>query len=123
MSVVRVTNTEPNLKTLGFTNEKDYSSISLKPGVNEVDSALWERIVAKDNIVQFWVKSGVLVVSGDAKKPALPFSELPVADAITLVTDTFDVALLNDWRASERRGGVLAAIEKQIQLIENPNQQ
>lgn len=125
MAIVRVNNTEPNLKNIGLPQAPDKAgvdqaaAVKLFPGWNEVDVGIWER--AKTNpIVQHWIKEKILVVEGDAKTPADAIGDLDNAEAVALVKDTTRVDLLRSWQAQEQRGDVLQAILDQIELIENP---
>jgi hypothetical protein len=126
MPTIRINNTQPNIKGIGYVpdpSKVDALTLKLFPGINEVDGALWERISAKDVVIASWLKDRYLVVDGDPKKGAVPFADLPADDAAMLVDITFRLDLLQNWRVQEKRGGVLAVIEKQIHRIENPGEE
>lgn len=116
MSLVRVKNNAANIKGLGMPD----GTINLMPGVNEIALAEWDKVKSHP-VVAFWLKEGEIEVVSDPKKPLPPFGEIPMAEALALVNETFRVDLLNEWRANEKRGGVLAAIEEQLKIIEDPS--
>lgn len=47
-------------------------------------------------------------------------NDISAPKATVLVKDTFDLALLEEWKASESRKTVLKAIDEQIEAIKNP---
>lgn len=47
-------------------------------------------------------------------------SELSAPKASSLVKDTFDLNLLEEWKDAETRKSVLKAIDEQIEAIKNP---
>jgi hypothetical protein len=126
MPTIRITNTQPNIKGIGYVpdpTKTDSLTLRLFPGVNEVDGALWERIAAKDVVITSWLKDRHITVDGDPKKGAVPFADLPADDAAMIVDNTFRLDVLQGWRVNEKRGGILAAIEKQVRRIENPGEE
>ena len=84
------------------------------PGANEIQETDWDEI-AKDSTIKGLLENGGLkVLSAKGGQDA----QLPLKDAEKVIAQTFDLQLLEKWKASEKRKPVIAAIEKQIVMIE-----
>ena len=109
---------QPNVHQLG-------TSITLKPGVNEVDSEAFNQ-AKKIQLVQFYLKEKQLEqvssadAGGDEGDEGSDLSQYSATDAIALVKETTDVGLLNKWKAAESRKTVNDAIDSQLEDID-PN--
>lgn len=87
--------------------------IQLLPGANEVGETDWAE-VQKDSTIASMLEKGELKVLSN-KDGA---TQLPAKDAEKIVAQTYDIQLLNKWKASDKRKPILAAIEKQLEMIE-----
>lgn len=93
--------------------------VILMPGVNEVDAAKWDK-AATSPAVKAYLKmraKGGITVDEKSSGPA----DLSVDDAVDLVEDTVDGALLKKWAEREDRAEVSAAIKSQIEKIDPRN--
>ena len=94
---------------------------TLKPGVNlvprETVDAMRDSVVVKS-----WLKDGWLVIDEATKLPSTihqSLDGLKVPEAVALVKDTLDVALLEKWRETPNLAPkVLAAIDNQLAEID-----
>ena len=92
--------------------------ITLKPGINRVDTEKWEA-AKKQKMVAKHMK-------GDKKGgPAFVehtdvenLADLPENDALRLIPKTFDRELLGDWLETDNRESVHDALTMQIDLYE-----
>ena len=83
------------------------------PGANEIVESDWAEI-SKDPTIKSMVEGDVLkVLSAKGGE-----SQLPLKDAEKVIAQTFDIQLLQKWKASEKRKPIVAAIEKQLEMIE-----
>jgi len=129
------------LKVISLLNkEKQISkTIRLLPGNNEIDDADWE--VAKQNeSIQRSMKAGYIKEvfakavekdeDGNVKKdkngqpkvkeaPAKTLNDLEAEEARAVVEDTYDIDALKKWLKAEGRDEIRAAIQNQIETIEN----
>lgn len=93
----------------------------LLPGANHVRDEEWAK-VAGGQFVQARLANGTLEVvvapkedgAGAASSP----KQMSAADAVKLVSQTYDEELLTDWLDEEKRSTVVAAIEKQFDRLE-----
>lgn len=100
----------------GISNE---FVIKLKPGANEVDPSQWEKVKGY-GVVQDMLKKHPRTGRSHLEVQALKaaeFDSLPQDDALALAEQTLDRELLRKWAASEARGKVKLAIEKQIEKV------
>ena len=84
------------------------------PGANEIEETDWAEI-QKDPTIKGMCEEGTLKVlsskgGGD--------TQLPLKDAEKVIAQTFDIQLLEKWKATEKRKPIVAAIEKQLAMIE-----
>lgn len=96
-----------------------HSIRTLLPGVNAVSAETWEA-AAQTPSVKRLVDADYLSVIPAAKSPAAATeNKLPASDkeALKLVADTVDKALLESWLASEKRGAVKKALSAQLDKI------
>lgn len=105
-----IRNTEPNVKHVYGLDRP------LLPGVNEVNAEEWTA-AKKSAVVVGWIKEGVLE-EGDAKVSLTTLEKFSAAQAIELVEETVNGELLLEWQAAEKRGGVLAALQKQLDKLD-----
>ena len=87
--------------------------IQLLPGANEVAETDWAE-VQKDSTISSMLENGQLKVLSTKDGAA----QLPAKDAEKVIAQTYDISLLNKWKASDKRKPILAAIEKQLEMIE-----
>ncbi len=88
------------------------NDVMLVPGVNNITPEEWEKFKAP-KLAQILIDKGEIVPQEEDKDIA----DLNAKDAIELIEDTFNVALLEEWKAGEERKTVIEAIEKQIKHI------
>lgn len=86
-------------------------TIRLMPGVNQIEDADWEKVKALKGVQVFLEEGELLEID------ATPLPKRPSKDAIKLVKNTFDKALLLKWREDEKREDVTKAIAHQINEI------
>jgi len=100
--MILIENMQPNTRAIG--------SLSLGPGVNEVDQKVWEYLKAKPfkSGIQKLLDSGILKIRGGKEK-------LTVAT----VEKTYDVKTLESM-LDEARGPIKGAIRKQLKMIKDP---
>lgn len=117
------------------TGLNDGSVVQFMPGPNEVNAKTWEN-VKKNPAIKTRMETEIVdpkrgkvpmleVVSkkvdekkGEESETVEGISELGVKEAKALVEETFNTALLREWKESETRKGALTAIEKQLEAIE-----
>lgn len=115
-------------------------TIILKPGVNpNINDETWAKI-AKNPIVQKKIEEGIIVPmpsklttakkAEDKKKvqddiqeevdkgAAHDLAEYNAKEAVKLISETFDVEILKNWKYEEKRSTVLKEIEEQLEKIE-----
>lgn len=96
------------------------ASVTLLPGVNDVDPDLWakcEEIALVKSLIEMGARKGGIVV-GDRKKSLKTLAEFPEKVAIETIEETVSVELLKGWQATEKREKVLAAIAAQFEAID-----
>lgn len=93
--------------------------LSLLPGVNEVDAKKWAEFKTSPAIVHFMGEGEIEEMDLPVPHDDSPvqIDDLNQKDAIALVKETFDIALLNRWAENETRKGVLDALEKQFDAV------
>jgi len=115
------------------------SAIVLKPGVNpNIKESDWSE-VAKNPIIKKKIDDGIIVPmpsklkaasNADEKKKikeeiqselnsgaAKDLAEYTVKEAAKLITETYDVEILKQWKYEENRSTVQKAIDEQLELI------
>ena len=114
--------------TLGFSllpkeGERKVDYIAIKSGVNrDVSEALWGRIKGRD-IVQRLLKLGALTIQEEVAETKVPehdqehIKNVPLNDALLLVSSTFNVDQLRKWDAKDQRIKVKNAIAQRINDI------
>ena len=85
----------------------------LLPGVNRLTAEQW-AIAKAHPIVQIYIKEGVLSELKGASADRLPDDE---EAAISIVRDTVQEEILRDWSRNEKRKGVLAALDEQLDKL------
>ena len=114
-------------------------NIILKPGVNpNIKESDWTE-VAKNPIIKKKIDDGIIVPmpsklktasnAEDKKKikeeiqselnsgAAKDLAEYTVKEATKLITETYDVEILKQWKYEENRSTVQKAIDEQLELI------
>jgi hypothetical protein len=115
------------------------SAIVLKPGVNpNIKESDWSE-VAKNPIIKKKIDDGIIVPmpsklktasNAEEKKKikeeiqselnsgaAKDLAEYTVKEAAKLITETYDVEILKQWKYEENRSTVQKAIDEQLELI------
>lgn len=115
------------------------SAIVLKPGVNpNIKESDWSE-VAKNPIIKKKIDDGIIVPmpsklktasNAEEKKKikeeiqselnsgaAKDLAEYTVKEAAKLITETYDVEILKQWKYEENRSTVQKAIDEQLDLI------
>ena len=107
----------------------------LRPGWNEIDSAVWKENENDPEIKEFIrleqlevseikIMHGKKVVTDLGKSDA----EVHLAEikdekqCLSIIKDTYNMALLTRWNDEETRHPVKRALAKQIKRVENPNE-
>jgi len=113
----------PNVHVIGYpvgAKNQAYSSIKLKPGLNEVDSKEWDKVKTDPEVLTF-LEEEILVVLSEEDKPVekiLPnLKDRKTKDAVDLIKNTMDPKLLEKWSKGEKRAGVLRAIDSQLSAL------
>lgn len=90
----------------------------LKPGVNEVDPAVWEK-VREHPALRKRINQGLIEVlsQGDESTHGAELRALRPNEARRLVRETIDVDVLTKWHEVEDRDNVLEQIEKQMAKV------
>lgn len=121
-----VKNNETRFHRIGL-GPKATDGFTLKPGVNDVDPALWAK--AKEiKLIQWHIDNGTLEELHETTKGAEAAAAPAVQDlsgmsarlATKVVGNTVDRELLERWKASESRDTVTKAIDAQLDRITPP---
>ena len=102
-----------NIHGIGANVNGKIVHIRLTPGMNTLDSAVWES-AKKHPLVKAMIEAGVII----EKKKTDSFMNITSAEAIEIVEKTTDVTKLKDMMSQTRTKKVKAAIEAQIEKIE-----
>jgi hypothetical protein len=119
----------------GINTKVPAALLTLLPGVNLVESKLWEQ--AKENSVarkllvteierspapeaQLERVGQPMLVEGQPLPDDLPLKGLKLAAAQAIISETLTKSLLASWLDDESRPDVRRALEKQIAKIEGP---
>lgn len=109
---------------------RHFGEALLIPGANQLDPALSESFkkALKNPLNQKLVDAKeieVVKAANTSQTGTNSISDIAADEAILLVSDTFDVTLLENWleeeSAHKNRKTVVSAIENQIDDIKNPN--
>ncbi|MFP7735503.1 hypothetical protein ACLHDF_19190 [Priestia aryabhattai] len=90
------------------------AGVMLVPGANQLAPTDWKKFSAHP-LIKDLVEDEEIVAHESAKTT----KDLNANEAIELVKDTFSLSLLEEWKATEKRSTVLAAITEQSNLIVN----
>ncbi|MEH7214776.1 hypothetical protein V7079_22725 [Priestia megaterium] len=90
------------------------AGVMLVPGANRLSLSDWKKFSAHP-LIQDLVENEEFVAHESAKTT----KDLNANEAIELVKDTFSLSLLEEWKSTEKRSTVLAAITEQSDLIVN----
>jgi hypothetical protein len=88
--------------------------VRLLPGVNEVDEKIWDLPEVSNSAADL-VRARLVVVHRGASVKDL--SALKPDEAVVVVKDTVDRALLERWAGTEKRKAVADAIADQLKAI------
>jgi hypothetical protein len=112
--------------------------VVLKPGVNEVEEAAWKRALrggsaegakaSTPKALKALLDKKLIEVVGSADATGTPvagsntppptsLADMKADEAEALVSMTYDRDLLSKWRSSEKRSGVLKAIDTQLKAL------
>lgn len=123
--MILIENTSANVtgvSNLQIKNGFQPKNVILKPGINQVDSELWESMksiaVIKSQIENGRLK--VILDGDDANDVNETLNQLHYTQANKIIKSTFDIELLKKWQATETRAAVLKTIESQMKQIETP---
>lgn len=123
---------------VNYTGANVYKAAGLRfmPGITPVDKAALEKAVKDLPLLRHRFENGTLKVTGEVLPPAdasdtggagggddkpSQLEGLNGKDAIAIVEQTFDAALLSAWAAAEGRKGVANAIEAQLKKVDPLN--
>ena len=95
----------------------------LIPGINEIDGKLWENAKKHPNVAHYLnegelVEINVPTDAGARKKSSKGLLQYGITEAKKLVRQTYDKALLADWKSADNRSGIHQEIDKQIERID-----
>ncbi len=131
---------QPRVHNIGVMQDGKEATIKLLPGVNVVDEDLWNAAMHPDRkdpkkvnkILKDLVDEQLLIVKkveatktkvGEEADDTLDtLKGMNVTDAFELIKETYTHDLLKKWKKGEKRVKVLAALKKQIKLIEAPTE-
>lgn len=92
----------------------------LMPGNNVVSAEEWGMIKHNPSLEHLFA-AGTLSWIGDSpekeKAEGFNFASLKISDALKIIEQTFDVGLLEKWKASESRAGIVKKISEKIEQI------
>lgn len=92
-------------------NVKHIGDIQLNPGSNVVDDAKWKAAKAMHPKVAIWLKPTMTFPKGELiEVGAVATKDMDERTAIETVFATVDLALLENWKRTEKRQPVLDAI-------------
>lgn len=93
--------------------------IVLKPGVNEVSEAMREFIASSATAKQWVAKQWIAITDGKdpKRKDATGLGAFEEDQALDLVADCFDVALLNRFKEGEKRERVRIAMMERATVL------
>lgn len=100
---------------------------TIRPGVNEIASDLWEAVMekalaSKKSVVQWRLEEGIYEVIGeDLALDAYPLAKMKEKEAVKVVAETYSDELLETWGNAEKRPRVKAAIADQVKKLELPS--
>lgn len=89
------------------------AGVTVVPGANQLEDAAWKKF-SGNSLMKKLIDRGEIEAMGKAQST----KDLNADKAIVLVEDTFNVSLLNEWKAAEDRKTVLEAIQSQLDTIQ-----
>ena len=114
--------------SLGFSllpkeGERTVDYVSIDAGVNRnFSDELWGRIKSR-NVIQRLLKLGALTIQEEATESEVSevvqehIKDVPLQDALSLISTTFSVEQLSKWDAKDQRIRVKNAIAQRINAI------
>ena len=116
--------TKSNLLGVPYSSGTFY----LKPGVNEVDDAVWAE-VKKSGILShqigggfiqevFKAESAASIEKSGESEAIKGLSELNATESMAVIAETYDEDLLKAWAKTETRKTVQKAIAEQLEKVE-----
>lgn len=89
------------------------AGVTVVPGANQLEDAAWKKF-SSNPLMKKLIDRGEIEAMGKAQST----KDMNADKAIVLVEDTFNVSLLNEWKAAEDRKTVLEAIQLQLEKIQ-----
>lgn len=120
MSQAIVVNVEARQYDLKAMDGKRVVNVILNPGVNTVVKEDWEYILKADPYVKALFDDGIFEAEAKLDKALKSLAEFKPGDAIKLVKDCGDLALLDAWGKTEIRPKVKEAIDAQLEILTKP---
>jgi hypothetical protein len=123
---VFIHNTEPRLIELaavrsvrddGGKTIDELVTVRLMPGMNDADPAKWSLVRASP-VAKALVATGKVKPLEEPAAKAGSIRDMNVGEAVKLVGETVDTALLDKWTVEESRKTVLEAIERQLEKLQ-----
>ena len=103
-------------------NPREITTVQILPGVNEIDDAMWKRMLDHQGLKHYLSDSSLVERKGpskDNKKSGKGLTRFGIDEAKELIGETLDKLLLAAWKEDESRADVLKAIDKQIKHIDD----
>jgi hypothetical protein len=109
----------PNLETPPREASLGVGALILKPGKKDYNPTLWNNALGNPALarqLRYRIDRRIIVIlNEEAVTDSL--REYTVAKAAEIISDTFDVPLLERWKENDTRKGILHDIDEQIALI------
>lgn len=111
----------PGMFGFGWNADTNKCAALLKPGVNEIEKAIWDKWKTHP-IIAAMIEDGTFeVVSEKDEKPAkVLLSTKKTHEAIELAKHCIELEVLKEWMTLEKRPTVKKAIKEQIEALEAP---
>ncbi len=110
-----------NVITLPLCNKEKAleKTVMLVPGINEMPKHEWDRVATLPKIKRLIASKHIEVVSKvDSTDEEFALSKADVATAKKIIARTWNLLLLEDWKAGESRAGIIKLLNIQITDIE-----
>lgn len=97
----------------------------LIPGTNELNLKEFDSLQTSlsNPLNKVIFDKNIEIVESKGGNAAETIASLNANDAIKLINDSFDIALLEKWLNAEKRKAVKSAIENKIDEIKNPSEE
>ena len=110
-----------NVITLPLINKEHAleKTVMLSPGINEMPKNEWDRVAQLPKIQRLIADKKIEVVSKvDSTDEEFALSKADTATARKIIARTWNLVLLEDWKAGESRAGIIKLLSVQIAEIE-----